>query len=106
MHPYAAYLLKFIAKDISSNQRTIFQFLSGDYSGDEDKTNFKWFIEHFAFEYGKWNYLTADYLWDYFFKTSNVDLDAAFIQTITTTTSRRFATIRPTSSLVIADVEC
>ena len=82
MHPYAAYLLKFIAKDISSNQRTIFQFLSGDYSGDEDKTNFKWFIEHFAFEYGKWNYLTADYLWDYFFKTNNVDLDAMFIQTI------------------------
>ena len=82
MHPYAAYLLKFIAKDISSNQRTIFQFLSGDYSGDETKTNFKWFIEHFAFEYGKWNYLTADYLWDYFFKTSNVDLDSAFIQTI------------------------
>lgn len=82
MHPYAAYLLKFIAKDISSNQRTIFQFLSGDYSEDEEKTNFKWFIEHFAFEYGKWNYLTADYLWDYFFKTSNVDLDAAFIQTI------------------------
>jgi hypothetical protein len=59
MHPYAAYLLKFIAKDISSNQRTIFQFLSGDYSGDEDKTNFKWFIEHFAFEYGKWNYLNG-----------------------------------------------
>ena len=82
MHPYAAYLLKFIAKDISSNQRTIFQFLSGDYSGDEDKTNFKWFIENFAFEYGKWNYLTADYLWDYFFQISNVDLDATFIQTI------------------------
>ena len=82
MHPYAAYLLKFIAKDISSNQRTIFQFLSGDYSGDEEKTNFKWFIEHFAYEFGKWNYLTADYLWDYFFKASNVDLDAAFIQTI------------------------
>ena len=82
MHPYAAYLLKFIAKDISSNQRTIFQFLSGDYSGDENKTNFKWFIENFAFEYGKWNYLTVDYLWDYFFRTSNVDLDSAFIQTI------------------------
>lgn len=82
MHPYAAYLLKFIAKDISSNQRTIFQFLSGDFSGDEEKTNFKWFIENFAFEYGKWNYLTVDYLWDYFFRASNVDLDAAFIQTI------------------------
>lgn len=82
MHPYAAYLLKFIAKDISSNQRTIFQFLSGDYSGEEDKTNFKWFIEHFAFEYGNWNYLTSDYLWDYFFKTSNVDLDVTFTQAI------------------------
>ena len=82
MHPYAAYLLKFIAKDISSNQRTIFQFLSGDFSGDEEKTNFKWFIENFAFEYGKWSYLTVDYLWDYFFRASNVDLDAAFIQTI------------------------
>lgn len=82
MHPYAAYLLKFIAKDISSNQRTIFQFLSGDFSGDEEKTNFKWFVENFAFEYGKWNYLTVDYLWDYFFRASNVDLDATFIQTI------------------------
>lgn len=82
MHPYAAYLLKFIAKDISSNQRTIFQFLSGDFSGDEEKTNFKWFIENYAFEYGKWNYLTVDYLWDYFFRASNVDLDATFIQTI------------------------
>lgn len=82
MHPYAAYLLKFIAKDISSNQRTIFQFLSGDYAGSEDKTNFKWFIDNFSFEFGKWNYLTVDYLWDYFFKASNVDLDGAFIQTI------------------------
>ena len=82
MHPYAAYLLKFIAKDISSNQRTIFQFLSGDYSGDNSKTNFKWFIEHYAYEYGKWNYLTADYLWDYFFTADNVDLDSAFLQTI------------------------
>lgn len=82
MHPYAAYLLKFIAKDISSNQRTIFQFMSGDYSEGDGNTNFKWFIDHFAFEYGKWNYLTADYLWDYFFKTTNVDLDSTFIQTI------------------------
>lgn len=82
MHPYAAYLLKFIAKDISSNQRTIFQFLSGDYSGDDSKTNFKWFVNNFAYEYGKWNYLTVDYLWDYFFQASNVDLDSSFIQKI------------------------
>lgn len=77
VHPYAAYLLKIIAKDISSNQRTIFQFLSGDYS-DKNRTNFKWFIENFAYEFGKWNLLTADYLWDYFFNTDNVDFDSSF----------------------------
>ena len=82
LHPYAAYILKFIAKDVSSNQRTIFQFLSGDYSGEEDKTNFKWFIDRFGYDYGKWNYLTVDYLWNYFFRANNVDLDSDFIQTM------------------------
>ena len=81
MHPYAAYLLRIIAKDISSNERTIFKFLSEDVS-DDKYPNFKWFIEHVSFEYGKWNYLTADYLWDYFFNANNVDLDSAFTATI------------------------
>ena len=81
LHPYAAYLLKIIAKDISSNQRTIFQFLSGDYS-DDNRVNFKSFIEHNVYEFGKWNYLTADYLWDYFFTTNNVDLDSTFTSVI------------------------
>ena len=81
LHPYAAYLLKIIAKDISSNQRTIFQFLSGDYS-DDNRVNFKSFIEHNAYEFGKWNYLTADYLWDYFFTVDNVDLDNTFTAVI------------------------
>ena len=45
MHPYAAYLLRIIAKDISSNERTIFKFLSEDVS-DEKYPNFKWFIEY------------------------------------------------------------
>lgn len=83
MHPYASYLLKFIAQDISSNQRTMFQFLSGDYSdGENERTNFRWFIDHFGFEYGKWNFLTADYLWDYFFHADNVDLDGSFMDAI------------------------
>lgn len=83
MHPYASYLLKFIAQDISSNQRTMFQFLSGDYAGgDSERTNFKWFINHFAFEYGTWNLLTPDYLWDYFFFADNVDLDGSFMDAI------------------------
>ena len=81
LHPYAAYLLRIIAKDISSNERTIFKFLSEDVS-DDRYPNFKWFIEHTSYEYGKWNYLTADYLWDYFFNANNVDLDSAFTATI------------------------
>lgn len=80
LHPYAAYLLKIIAKDISSNQRTIFQFLSGD--TDDNRVNFKAFIEQNAFDFGKWNYLTADYLWDYFFTSNNVDLDSTFTATM------------------------
>ena len=65
MHPYSAYLLKTIAQDVSSNQRTMFQFLSGDYdNGDEVQTNFNWFINSFGFEFNGWNYLTVDYLWD------------------------------------------
>lgn len=83
MHPYTSYLLKFIAQDISSNQRTMFQFLSGDYTdNDGERTNFKWFIDHFAFDYGAWNLLTPDYLWDYFFFADNVDLDGSFMDAI------------------------
>lgn len=79
IHPYAAYLLKFIAKDISSNQRTMFQFLSGDYNdGGEVKTNFRWFIDNFTNKLDGWNFLTADYIWTYFFTADNVDLDPNF----------------------------
>ena len=79
LHPYAAYLLKIISKDISSNQRTMFQFLSGNYTdGDQTKINFKWFIENHSNEINSWNFLTADYIWDYFFTSENVDFDAEF----------------------------
>lgn len=82
LHPYAAYLLKIIAKDISSNQRTIFQFLCGD-EGNEARTNFRWFIDRFHYDYGNWNYLTADYLWDYFFlATENPDFDSIFTNAV------------------------
>lgn len=83
IHPYAAYLLKIISSEISSNQRTMFQFLSGDYlDGDKEKHNFKWFIHTHSNETGQWNYLTTDYIWDYFFTDDNVDLNDAFKQAI------------------------
>jgi len=79
IHPYAAYLLKVIAKDISSNQRTMFQFLSGDYKdGNSIKTNFRWFIDNYTNTSGEWNFLTADSIWTYFFTDENVDLDSSF----------------------------
>ncbi len=78
LHPYAAYLLKVISASISSNQRTMFSFLSGDAEeAGNIKTNFKWFIENHSNELNKWNYLTANYIWDYFFTLENVDLDEA-----------------------------
>ena len=84
LHPIAAHLLKVISKDISSNQRTMFQFLSGDYkSGEEVKNNFRWFIDNFFYEQNGWNYLTANYIWDYFFVGENADIDETFKSVIT-----------------------
>ena len=74
IHPYAAYLLKFIAQSISSNQRTMFQFLCADGDG-----TFKNFIDSHGFEYGGDNFLTTDALWDYFFQEDNPDLDKTFL---------------------------
>lgn len=83
LHPYATYLLKVISKDISSNQRTMFQFLSGEYlEGDNIKCNFRWFIDNHSYELNSWNYLTVDYIWDYFFTSENIDLDETFKNTI------------------------
>lgn len=79
IHPYAVYLLKVISTEISSNQRTMFQFLSGDYQdGDKERRNFRWFINKYNYELGSWGYLTADYIWDYFFTDDNVDLSDVF----------------------------
>ena len=77
IHPYAAYLLKFIAQSISSNQRTMFQFLCA--AGDG---TFKNFIDSHGFEYGGDNFLTTDSLWDYFFQEDNPDLDKTFMDAI------------------------
>lgn len=74
LHPYAAYMLKVISASISSNQRTMFQFLSGDPGQDDQvKHNFRWYIENHSIN--DWFYLTCDYIWEYFFNLDNVDLD-------------------------------
>ena len=74
IHPYAAYLLKFIAQSISSNQRTMFQFLCAAGNG-----GFANFIDSHGFDFNGDNFLTTDFLWDYFFQEDNPDLDKTFL---------------------------
>ena len=73
MNPYAVYFLKFIAQAMSSNQRTMLQFLCGE--GDN---SLKKFIESHEFQIGGDNYLTTAFLWDYFFHEDNLNIDRNF----------------------------
>ncbi len=61
IHPYTAYLATFIARNIGSTERSIFNFLYDERSG------FKKFIKENPGENGK-IFLTADYLWDFFYE--------------------------------------
>ena len=61
IHPYTAYLATFIAREIGSTERSIFNFLYDERSG------FKKFIKENPEENGK-IFLTADHLWDFFYE--------------------------------------
>jgi len=61
IHPYTAYLATFIARNIGSTERSIFNFLY------DEKSGFKKFIKENSGENGK-IFLTADYLWDFFYE--------------------------------------
>lgn len=78
MHPYASFLLKIISTEVSSNQRTMFQFISGHSgSGGAERHNFAWFLDKHSPE-SDWKFLTTDYLWDYFMTEDNADLVDSF----------------------------
>ncbi len=69
IHPYTAYLLTFIARNLGSTERSIFSFIF------DKKMGFIKFIEENPEKEGK-KFLTADVLWDYFFNEfSNIDND-------------------------------
>ncbi|MBO8152008.1 MAG: hypothetical protein H0Z30_05895 [Candidatus Marinimicrobia bacterium] len=61
IHPYTAYLATFIARNIGSTERSIFNFLY------DERAGFKKFIKENPEENGK-IFLTADYLWDFFYE--------------------------------------
>ncbi len=60
IHPYTAYLATFIAQEIGSTERSIFKFLH-----DDIPNGFKSFINTFSIN--ERYFLTADYLWDFFY---------------------------------------
>lgn len=60
IHPYTAFLATFIAQEIGSTERSIFKFLH-----DDIDYGFRSFINKFSID--ERYYLTADYLWDFFY---------------------------------------
>lgn len=85
IHPYTTYLLSVISRRLSSNQRTMFQFLEENPAeeGDRVRCNFEWFIGTHSLE--GWHWLTSDILWDYFFNdvaTDNPDYPQEIHQVI------------------------
>lgn len=64
IHPYAALVLKYIAKEFASNQRSMFSFMMNGES--EDLETFEWFIKNHSPEDG--TLLTTDRLWNFFYE--------------------------------------
>ena len=59
-HPYTSYLATFVSRVVGEAERSIFGFLNNDEYG------FKKFIEKDVLDS---KFLTADYVWDFFYKT-------------------------------------
>ena len=70
IHPMAAFMLKFLATMVGSNQRSMFNFLKGD----NMHTEFQDFMAQGGpLEEGK-QLLTVDYLWSYFIERDDLGL--------------------------------
>jgi len=66
IHPYSAYILANIARTFSSSQRTLFRFLRGGESlNQSNRFSFSSFLQQYPRD--GWNWLTVDFLWDYFY---------------------------------------
>lgn len=64
IHPMTLSLLATVAQNFGASQRTLFRFMK-DRTEVREKVGFIYYIENN--EYGGWQWLTPDYLWDYFF---------------------------------------
>ncbi|MDP9315048.1 MAG: hypothetical protein M3R24_29965 [Chloroflexota bacterium] len=74
MHPMATAALLQLAKDVASNNRSVFTFFSGDLGGDDTPGSYGDFVATTSIETnGKLNLYTADKLYDYFADTLSSD---------------------------------
>jgi len=67
LHPFTAFLVATISRQFSSNQRTLFRFLS-----EQNEYSFIQFMREYPRD--DWYWLTPDFLWDYFFRDDNSEL--------------------------------
>ncbi|HEX9990485.1 MAG TPA: hypothetical protein VGE45_18650 [Chloroflexia bacterium] len=74
MHPMATYALLQLARDVASNNRSIFTFFSNEIGQDADPGSYGHYVATTPIEMnGKLNLYTADNLWDFFGVTLNSD---------------------------------
>jgi len=77
LHPYSSYLLAIISRYMSSSQRTLFQFIQTSVPG-----SFVEFCSSNSPDSPDGQLLTADCLWDYFFREKSRDLPSKAHQAI------------------------
>jgi hypothetical protein len=70
IHPMAAFLLKFLSESAKSNQRSFFEYLKGS----QDSKEFQDFIRTGGPAVENRQFLTVDYLWNYFVDRSDLGL--------------------------------
>lgn len=64
LHPMTLSMLTIVAQNFGASQRTLFRFMKDRKESDQN-VGFIYYINHFG--YDNWKWLTADFLWDYFF---------------------------------------
>ncbi len=72
IHPMAAFLLKHLSEQAKSNQRSFFEYLKGG----ADSTEFQEFVHTGGPEIANRQFLTVDYLWNYFINRNDLGLDS------------------------------
>lgn len=86
IHPYAALVLKHIAKTYASNQRSMFDFIC---HRDLDQHGFRWFIKERDPLNDEDSLLTMDMLWDFFYEKGLHNLSPEFRSTLMTYSHRK-----------------